>query len=164
LKQQAGDLASIEERVKKNAALVATKEAFLEDNFYIKYEDPEFEGFEGRALDQLTELEEELWALYDQMDADGAVMQSINEAKAEAERLKAEEIAMALEAQKAFEKEQARLAEVEKKRIAAEVAAEKKRIQEEEAAKKRKAKKDAEAEAKRLEARMNAIDLLSPEE
>lgn len=133
---------------------------------------PKFDAATDTGANPLNELEEvafnklndELWALYDQLDADGAMMQMINEEKAAVEKAKAEEVRLAKEAQAAFEKEEKRK-EAEAKRLAQEAeAARKKAEREAEMEARRLAKEAADAEAARIAAKMAAIDSLSAEE
>lgn len=108
-------------------------------------------------------LEEELWAVYDLLDADNAQLMLINEAKAKAEKEKADKLASEAAAKKKFDDEQKAKAEAEKKRIAKEEADALKAKQIAEAERKAEAKRKAEEEAKALEMQMANIDYLPPE-
>jgi len=91
LKEQTASLGSIEERVAANASRAAAIEEQLENIWYPLLDasaDGTLSATEQPAFDALME---ELYGLYDQLDADGAAMQMINEQKAAVESAKKEE-------------------------------------------------------------------------
>lgn len=161
LKNQMGKAGEIEARIAANVLLVQEKESALEP-YWIEWEDPDFEGFPEEH--PVWAMEEELWAIYDQLDADNAALMMINEAKAKAEKEAADKAAIEAAAKKSFEDEQKRKEEKRKKEEAAEAARVLKEKQEAEKEAKRLAKEKAEQEAAMLEMQMANIDNLPPEQ
>jgi len=91
-------------------------------------------------------------------------MQTLSEAKADAERATKEAAAIEAAAKQEHEKQVKAAEAAEKKRIQQEEAAAKREVQEREQAEKRRAKEEAEAEKQRLDRQMADISNLSPEE